>query len=178
MPASMIVSSLFFAVSSRVSNQLGAGNAIGAKRTAMSGLMLSLMGGLIVATSLLTFRKSISVAFTKDAAVSTLVELLIWPQALFQFCAAVSRSFEGIVQGSGRQSSGALVVIISYFVFGLPVSWILGSTMGLGVTGLVIGRVVGKVIHLMLYGTLCYRTDWDEQAEHASKQYSNSKKND
>ena len=165
----MILVSIFFAISTRVSNELGAGSAIGAKRAALCGMMLSITVGCTLASMLLIFRNMISHTFAREEAIVALVKSLIWPISLYHFCAAFCSSFEGIVLGSGRQIHGAVFVFISYFVIGLPVSWLCGFKFGLGVIGLYMGRVTGKAIQLCLYGILCLRTDWQHQVERASK---------
>ena len=58
-------------------------------------------------------------------------------------------------------------MIIAYYVIGVPVSYICGFTLKMGIVGLIIGRVVGKVIQLIFYSILVIRTDWDEQVERA-----------
>ena len=178
MPCNMILGSIFSAISTRVSNELGAGRSIGAKRAAVCGMMISLTAALLLSSSLLIFKESISAAFTSEKRIIILVESLMLPTSLYMFFAAICCSFEGIALGSGRQTSGAFFVIIAYFVIGLPVSWLFGMHYGLGVYGLTIGRVIGKSIQSSLYGYLCLRTDWDEQVKRASKQHNSQKKED
>ena len=61
-------------------------------------------------------------------------------------------------------------MFISYFVFGLPISYLFGFKFGQGVMGLYFGRVAGKIIQLFLYGYICVWTNWEEQVQKAKKQ--------
>ena len=87
--------------------------------------------------------------------------------AMYQVGTGMCSALEGILIGSRRQAKGAICVVIAFFAVGVPVSYVCGFTFKMGAVGLVIGRVVGKVIQLILYSILVIRTDWNEQVDRA-----------
>ena len=51
----------------------------------------------------------------------------------------------GVLSGARRQRQGAITAIVSHFIIGLPLSCICAFTFNMGIYGLVIGRLFGKV---------------------------------
>ena len=165
----MILVGIFLAISTRVSNELGAARPLRARAAARTGIVVSSAIGVVVALALVLARRPISKTFTTDDQIIENVQALMIPMSIYQFMSFVCASLEGIVLGSGRQSAGAMRVIFSYFCVGLPVSYVFGYTMKMGVIGLSLGRVSGKAIQLLLYLLMYVRTDWDEEVERARK---------
>ena len=87
---------------------------------------------------------------------------------MYQFGMGMCSALEGIVIGSRRQRRAALFVVIAHYGVGIPTAYICGFTLKLGITGLVLGRIAGKVCQLFLYCALVIRTDWEEQVQRAS----------
>ena len=54
---------------------------------------------------------------------------------------------------------------MSYFVVGLPVSYVLAFKMRMGLLGLIFGRLSGKFTQTTLYIIMYSRMNWDEQVE-------------
>ena len=59
-------------------------------------------------------------------------------------------------------------VVFAYFVVGLPVSYICGFALKLGVPGLILGRITGKFVQVTLYSWLVYNTNWDNEVQRAA----------
>ena len=163
----MVLWAINTSIMTRVSNELGSGNAFLAKRAGVCGILLMSGSGLIISFLLLVFRRGVSEIFVTDEGIIDLVYTLMMPLSIYMLMGAVCMAFEGIITGSGRQAYGAMVVIVSYFVFGVPVSYIFGFRLGYGVVGLVFGRVVGKFVHTLLYGCIYWMTNWDKQVDRA-----------
>lgn len=156
------------AVGTRVARRLGAGNAVEAGISAVSGIIISATMGLLIGIVLIVARRPISATFTTDENLVELMMSLMWPLAMYQLGLGMCSALEGILIGSRRQARGAPVVVVAYFVIGVPVSYVCGYTLKLGIVGLIVGRVVGKVCQLLFYSILVIRTDWDEQVQRAS----------
>ena len=163
----MVLVGLFLAISTRVSNELGAGRAPRARAAARTGILISSSIGAVVALAVVAARAPISRTFSTDPEIVANTRALMFPMALYQFLSFICASLEGTVLGSGRQSAGAVRVIFSYFVVGLPVSYLFGKTMRMGVIGLSVGRVTGKAVSLLLYLIMYLRTDWHEEVKRA-----------
>ena len=74
----------------------------------------------------------------------------------------------GVLQGSGRQRDGYLSVVVAYYCVGLPLGCVLGFHSMLGVRGMVLGLLCGKLCHCGAFAYLAMRTRWDEQVAHAA----------
>ena len=61
-------------------------------------------------------------------------------------------------QGSGRQQKGALINLVAFYVFAMPLALFLGFYLELGVIGLFAGMGLGPVMQTLLYGWLVLRT--------------------
>lgn len=72
------------------------------------------------------------------------------------------------VQGSGKQQRGALINLVAFYVFALPVALFLGFYMGWGVMGLFAGMGLGPLVQSLLYGTLVAKMDWGKEANRAA----------
>ena len=61
-------------------------------------------------------------------------------------------------QGSGRQQKGALINLVAFYAFAMPLALFLGFYLGWGVIGLFAGMGLGPVMQTLLYGWLVLRT--------------------
>ncbi len=62
------------------------------------------------------------------------------------------------VQGSGRQQKGAIINLVAFYVFAMPLALFLAFYAGWGVLGLFAGMGLGPIIQTLLYGWLVLRT--------------------
>lgn len=121
----------------RVGQNLGSGRPKTARRAAMMGPSLALLTSCVLAVILLTFRNEIPYLFTGSDGPGQR-ELAMRVAATYGYLSlyvvgdGVSNSFGGVIQGSGKQSYGAVVVIVSYFVIALPICYFAGLQGGGG----------------------------------------------
>jgi len=157
------------AVSTRVANATGAGDPRQGKRSSVCGLAVSFCMSLLFATIMVSCRRLIGGAFAPDdEELVNLLASLMWLMALYHICDGGCAVLAGVLTGVGRQRSGAAIVVVCYFCIGIPVSYLCGYTFGLGVPGLVMGRLTGKVCHLIAYSFLVVTMDWQAQVEAAA----------
>ena len=62
------------------------------------------------------------------------------------------------VQGSGRQQKGALINLVAFYIFALPLALFLAFYVHWGVVGLFAGMGMGPLVQTLLYGWLVLRT--------------------
>ena len=116
-----------------------------ARRAAATGVAVAFGLAVIYGALLILVRNDIGRLFTQDAALVSLIASLMPMLAAFHLCNSIASSLGGILTGAGKQRSGAVGAIVAYFVVGVPVSYVCGYRLELGVVGLVIGRLAGKV---------------------------------
>ena len=81
----------------------------------------------------------------------------------------VSNSFGGVIQGIGKQSRGAVVVIVSYFVIALPICWFAGIVRGGGYISIVMGMTVGTWVQCCGNGLIVLSTDYESESATAAR---------
>ena len=109
------------ACATRVGTALGAGNAVAARRSASVGVVLALGYGLGAALLLFLLRNRIALIFTSNPAVISKLSELLPVLMVYVVCDAGMVACSGTLQGCGRQRHGMVVVIVSYYMVGLPV---------------------------------------------------------
>ena len=165
-----------YAGATRVGRSLGEGGAAGAagaRRAAMACFAICVVDATLFALVLLVIKERVAHIFTTDAAiVAKLGELL--PNLLLYIIADAGQiSMSGVLQGSGRQRIAGPVVLLSYYLVGLPTGAALGFAGGMGARGIVTGLLVGKVCHFLLYMALVVRTDWQLEVSAAARRVAN-----
>ncbi|ODV91436.1 hypothetical protein CANCADRAFT_70910 [Tortispora caseinolytica NRRL Y-17796] len=154
------------ATSSRVGNELGASSARGASLSAHTGAALSVLLGLIVMTILLATRDVFGYIFTDDHDTVVLVSEIMPYVALFQIADGLNGSCGGALRGMGLQHIGALVNIVAYYCFALPLGIYL-AFHGWGLVGLWFGQCLALFVVGILEWIIVYRTKWTVQIEKA-----------
>eukprot|EP00731_Ephydatia_muelleri_P014327 Em0008g47a len=153
----------------RVGNELGAGNAIQAKRVFHMTIFITLCEVTFLAVGLHTLKLQIGKIFTKDQLLlhkcSNMMDLL----AFFIYFDHLQGALGGVLRGSGRQFLGAVVNFISFYVIGLPLGITLALWMEMGTRGIWWGLLCGALTETIVFVTVLLRTDWDKQANVAIK---------
>ncbi|KAK9149358.1 hypothetical protein Scep_008115 [Stephania cephalantha] len=160
-------SSLGFAVSTRVGNELGA-NRPGKARAAaaVAVLMAALMG--VSATLFAASMKNVwGRMFTGDVEIRRLTAAALPILGLCEIGNCPQTVACGVLRGSARPTTAAHVNLGAFYLVGMPVALLLGFGLGVGFSGLWLGLLSAQVCcaGLMLYvvGT----TDWEVQAQRA-----------
>ncbi|KAB1223107.1 Protein TRANSPARENT TESTA 12 [Morella rubra] len=130
----MIFLGLLGAISVRVSNELGRGNAKAALFSIKVILSTSICLGVVCWVLCLIFGNQISYMFTSDEEVAEAVSSLSSLLAFSMLLNSVQPILTGVAIGAGLQSSVAIINICSYYVFGIPIGLLLGYVVHLEVT--------------------------------------------
>ncbi|KAJ4708544.1 Protein DETOXIFICATION [Melia azedarach] len=160
-------SSLSFAVSTRVGNELGANRPKRAKLSAVMAVFAAAMMGLSATVFASGVRDRWGRMFTNDAQILRLTSAALPILGLCELGNCPQTVGCGVLRGSARPSTAANVNLGAFYLVGMPVAVGLGFWLGVGFCGLWLGLLSAQVCcaGLMLYvvGT----TDWDFQAKNA-----------
>ncbi len=140
------------AVSVLVSNYAGRGEAQAMKATAMRGYVLLL--GLAACSSALFFFAGTDIIrlFTVDPVVVSAAGALIVPLLLYQAGDATQICFANALRGTSNVMPMLWIAALCYLVIGLPSTYLLAFTAGMGVYGMVLSFSVS----LFLAGALFF----------------------
>lgn len=171
MTADQIINTIPFGVgvaaSARLGNLLGARDAEGARRSAHSAAILSVVFGTVILSVLMATRNVIGRLFNDDQRVIQLVADIMPYVALFQIADGLNGSCGGALRGMGRQWIGALVNCVSYYGGALPAGVYL-AFHGWGLSGLWMGQCVALFLVGLLEWTIVGMSNWPVQVQKAS----------
>jgi len=163
--AFMIAVGFGAATATRVSHEVGARNARGASLAASVALCLVVGGELVVSLVVYLLRDHWGAAFTSDARVRALVSKLMLPLAVYVFFDAICCVSTSVLRGAGRQAFAAPIILVAYYLVGLPTSAYLAFTKSRGVVGLAVGGVLGTAAHAAAMTFVAVRVDWRREIE-------------
>jgi len=155
------------AISVRVSNELGAGNAALAKFSVIVVSITSTLIGIVCMIVVLATKDSFPYLFTSSEAVAaetTRIAVLLGFTVLLNSLQPV---LSGVAVGAGWQALVAYVNIACYYIIGLPAGLVLGFTLDLGVQGIWGGMVAGICLQTLILIGIIYFTNWNKEAEQA-----------
>ncbi|RVW96313.1 Protein detoxification 52 [Vitis vinifera] len=160
-------SSLGFAVSSRVGNELGANRPDKARVSAMVSVFLAGVMGFSATMFASGMRDRWGRMFTSDVEILRLTSAALPILGLCELGNCPQTVGCGVLRGSARPSTAANVNLGAFYLVGMPVAVGLGFWLGVGFCGLWVGLLAAQVCcaGMMLYvvGT----TDWNYQAMRA-----------
>ncbi|KFK29584.1 hypothetical protein AALP_AA7G153500 [Arabis alpina] len=165
----MIPNGIASAVSTRVSNNLGAGNPQVARVSVLAGLCLWLVESSFFSTLLFTCRNIIGYAFSNSKEVVDYVAVLSPLLCLSFVLDGFTAVLNGVARGSGWQHIGALNNIVAYYLVGAPVGLYLAFSRESNGKGLWCGLVIGSTVQAIILAIVTASTNWKEQAEKARK---------
>lgn len=160
-------SSLSFAVSTRVGNELGANRPDKARVSAMVSVFFAGLMGLSAMLFATSMREKWGLMFTNDSDILKLTSLALPIIGLCELGNCPQTVGCGVVRGTARPTTAANVNLGAFYLVGMPIAVGLGFGFGVGFIGLWVGLLSAQVCcaGLMLYvvGT----TDWEHQAKKA-----------
>ncbi|KAL8265302.1 hypothetical protein R6Q59_023432 [Mikania micrantha] len=160
-------SSLSFAVSTRVGNELGANRPDKARVSAMVSVFFAGLMGLSAMLFVTSMREKWGLMFTKDTDILRLTSLALPIIGLCELGNCPQTVGCGVVRGTARPTTAANVNLGAFYLVGMPIAVGLGFGLEVGFVGLWLGLLSAQVCcaGMMLYvvGT----TDWEHQAKKA-----------
>lgn len=155
------------AISVRVSNELGAGNAKIAKFAVVVVSVTSVAIGVVCLAVVLTTRDYFPYLFTDSEAVAketTKLALLLGVTVLLNSLQPV---LSGVAVGAGWQALVAYINIGCYYIVGLPAGILLGFTFDFGVEGIWSGMIGGIALQTLILIVVVSLTNWNREADEA-----------
>lgn len=157
------------AVLTRASNELGAGRAAHARHAAKVSFRLILAVEAVISVALLAVRFHWARLYTEDDRIVRLVSKLLVPLAVYTAFDGVLCVASGLIKACGRQWVAGPVVILAYYVIGIPFACALSFGAGMGAMGLAVGATVGTMIHSVIICVIVARTDWRGEVRRAAE---------
>ncbi|CAO2186494.1 unnamed protein product [Urochloa humidicola] len=164
----MIFIGLNAAISVRVSNELGSGRPRAAWNAVVVVVAEALLIGLTCMALILVFRDSFSVIFTSDDDLRRAVSKIAGLLGLTMVLNSVQPVISGVAVGGGWQGLVAYINLGCYYIFGLPLGYLLGYYFNLGVGGIWSGMLCGVTLQTLILLGIVWRTDWKAEAAQAS----------
>ncbi|KAK7851582.1 protein detoxification 27 [Quercus suber] len=164
---SMIPLGFLAAAGVRVANELGAGNAKGAKFATTISVLSSLMVGLLFWSIIIAFPENLAMIFTSSTSVIEMVNDLAVLLAFTILFNCIQPVLSGVAIGSGWQAKVAFINIGSYYLVGVPLGVLLGWSLHFGITGIWTGMISGTVIQTLILAIITLRCEWEKEAQKA-----------
>ncbi|XP_020105374.1 protein DETOXIFICATION 14-like isoform X1 [Ananas comosus] len=163
------------ATSTRVSNELGAGNPEGARSAVRVVMFLAVMEAAIVSSTLLASRKILGYAYSNEEEVIAYVTKMVPLVCISVITDSLQGVLSGIARGCGWQHLGAYVNLGSFYLVGIPLAVTLGFLLHMGGRGLWIGIVCGSTTQSVLLSLITWFTNWQQMANIARERILNEK---
>ncbi|XWS14626.1 hypothetical protein CRYUN_Cryun35bG0025500 [Craigia yunnanensis] len=155
------------AISVRVSNELGAGNAWLAKFSVVVVSITSVGIGVVCMIVVFTTKDYFPYLFTNSDAVAEETSKLAILLGFTVLLNSLQPVLSGVAVGAGWQSLVAYINIGCYYIVGLPAGILLGFTFGFGVMGIWSGMIGGIVLQTIILIVVTSLTNWNKEAEEA-----------
>ncbi|KAL3848624.1 hypothetical protein ACJIZ3_010506 [Penstemon smallii] len=156
----MIAYGLSAAASTRVSNELGAGNPDRAKKTMIVTLKLAVLLVICVVLALAFGHNLWASSFSNNPVIinafASMTPLLMLSMA-FDFVQAI---LSGVARGCGLQHLAVFINLGTFYFIGMPIGCLLGFKFKLHAKGLWIGLICGLSVQMMSLLLLTRFTKW------------------
>lgn len=158
-------SSLSLAVSTRVSNELGANRPAKARLAVMVASCCAVVLGFVAMAFTTTIRHTWGRMFTKDETILRLTAIALPIIGLCELGNSPQTTGCGVLRGSARPSLGVKINLASFYIIGMPVSIILVFGFGIGFVGLWLGLLAAQASCAISMLFVMMRTNWLVEAE-------------
>ncbi|XP_061351423.1 protein DETOXIFICATION 12-like [Gastrolobium bilobum] len=155
--------------STRVSNELGAGNPHGARVAVLAAMSLAAIETSIVSGTLFACRNVYGYIFSNDKEVVDYVTVMAPLVCLSVILDSIQGVLNGIGRGCGWQHIGVYINLGAFYLSGIPVAASLAFWIKLGGKGLWIGMQSGAFVQCVLLSIVTSCINWEQQAIMANK---------
>ncbi|MFT2011273.1 MATE family efflux transporter [Pontibacter sp. 13R65] len=146
----MMASGIAAAATIRVGNQKGLGNVRALRMAGFSSFIMGTLFMLVSALLMITFNRLIPMLYIDDLEVIHIASQLLIIAALFQISDGVQVVGLGALRGLEDVRVPSLVSLVAYWVIGLPLGYLLCFKLGVGVTGIWAGLLIGLSVAAVL----------------------------
>ncbi|CAI9785416.1 unnamed protein product [Fraxinus pennsylvanica] len=155
------------AASTRISNELGAGNPRGARVSVISLMLIAAVEGLTVSAILFISRHVFGYIFSNEKEVVDYVTNMAPLVCLSVIMDCIQGALSGVARGCGWQHIGAYINLAAFYLFGIPIAAALGFWLNFRGKGLWIGVLSGATLQTIMLATITSCTNWEKQASKA-----------
>jgi len=159
----MIPLGLAMAITVRVGNAVGRGDARGVRYAGFCGIGLTLVTQLFSAALMLGFPHYIATLYTRDPKVIALAAQLIVLAGLFQFSDGIQVASNGALRGLKDTRVPMAITLFAYWIIGMPVGWWLAFHRGMGARGMWMGLIAGLSVAALMLFTRFWRSAWKQR---------------
>jgi len=164
----MIPLGLAMAITVRVGNAVGRGDARGVRYAGFCGIGLTLGTQLISAALMLGLPHFIASLYTHDSKVIVLAVQLIMLAGLFQFSDGIQVASNGALRGLKDTRVPMLITLFAYWMIGMPLGWWLTFQRGMGARGMWMGLIAGLSVAALLLFVRFWRSAWRQRWQRAA----------
>ncbi|GAB4840352.1 Protein DETOXIFICATION 12 [Ancistrocladus abbreviatus] len=150
--------------STRVSNELGAGNPEGARIATYAVMLIAVTESVIVSSTLFAARRVFGYSFSNEKEVVDYVTDMAPLVCISVILDSIQGVLSGVARGCGWQHIGAFVNLGAFYLFGIPIAATLGFWMKLRGRGLWIGIQAGAILQTVMLSVITSCIDWEKQA--------------
>ncbi|KAB1212442.1 MATE efflux family protein 6 [Morella rubra] len=165
----MIPFGLSGAVSTRVSNELGAGRPESARLAVRVVLVMAITEGILVGSVLILIRNIWGYAYSDEIEVVRYVAIMMPILAISNFLDGLQCVLSGTARGCGWQKIGAYVNLGSYYSVGIPAANLFAFVLHIGGKGLWLGIICALVVQVSSLFIVTIRTNWEQEAKKATE---------
>ncbi|WVZ58769.1 hypothetical protein U9M48_009001 [Paspalum notatum var. saurae] len=170
----MVPFGLCTAISTRVSNELGAGQPQAAKLATRVVMFIALSAGLLLGSAMILLRNFWGYMYSNEPEVVAYIARMIPVLAISFFTDGLHSSLSGVLTGCGEQKIGARVNLAAFYLAGIPMAVLLAFVLHLNGMGLWLGIVCGSLSKLVLLIWITMRINWEKEAIKAKETAFNS----
>jgi MATE family multidrug resistance protein len=139
----MIPLGLAMAITARVGQAMGRGDAASARYTGFVGIILAGMFMALSAVCIFLFPGSIATLYTRDSSVHDMAVQLLFAAAIFQISDGLQVSSSGALRGLKDTKTPMLITVIAYWLIGFPLGYTLAVRLNGGPQAMWIGFIFG-----------------------------------
>lgn len=139
------------AIAVTVANDAGRGSLPDCRRSAFSGYAVMLVFAALSSAVLAMFGRTLMHLFSEDTAVLALAGTVIIPLLLYQLGDATQIAFSNALRGTSKVMPMVWIAFVSYMMAGLPSTYLLAFTAGLGIYGIVLSFSVSLFLAAALF---------------------------
>ncbi len=135
-----------FAVGIRVGQAAGASDPAAVRRIGISAVIFIICWMTAAGVIIISFREALPLIFSKDPQVLELAASFLFIAALFQIFDGVQVIALGALRGVSDVKAPVIIVLVSYWMFALPVAFFLAFILELGGQGVWWGLLLGLAL--------------------------------
>ncbi|XP_042517194.1 protein DETOXIFICATION 55 [Macadamia integrifolia] len=151
-------------VSTRVGNELGAGNPRKARLASHVAMGLSIVASMVGLLWNTIGREAWGRVFTQDDEVLKLTMAVLPIIGLCELGNCPQTTGCGVLRGTARPSIGAAINFYSFYMVGAPVGIFLAIVLKVEFVGLCYGLLAAQIACALSIGTVICKTDWERES--------------